>query len=273
MNTSNLLLVGLVLFLPCCSGGGDEPTAFPAAITTQNALAVVDVVFGGTADAYEAASLISDSLDAFDGNVGTISCEGGGTASAATAGESVTFSFDQCFEDGTRTNGTMTAVLVAASATELTFAITIHDMTFQNGAVSASVDGDLTIGVRDLGGDFIWGVGRGRRLTVASGGRWRRIEDYEFADTTNVITGAYTAERSARIVDSDLGVVYFETVEPLRGTHPGNPTEGRILVRGASGSTLIVVAEGARVRIEVDGDGDGTFEHTIATNWAALLDE
>ena len=50
------------------------------------------------------------------------------------------------------------------------------------------------------------------------------------------------------------------------------PSQGAVLITGASGSTLLVTALNAtQVQLQVDANGDGTVDGTTTTTWTALI--
>jgi hypothetical protein len=50
------------------------------------------------------------------------------------------------------------------------------------------------------------------------------------------------------------------------------PSQGQLLITGASGSTLLVTAlNSTQVQLQVDANGDGTVDSTTTATWASLI--
>ena len=68
------------------------------------------------------------------------------------------------------------------------------------------------------------------------------------------------------------GAVTYSTPVPFEALADAYPYVGELLVTGANGATLRLVAlDEANVRIIADYDGDGATDETIDTTWAELV--
>jgi hypothetical protein len=268
-------------------GGGDGLAAGTAAITTQNAQTIARLVVGGSGTAEEVNHLIDDIMSEFDfTQSGTFPCGVGGSVTVSfvanspvgepVAGDSFTITFNACVIDigggPGQINGTLSAVVVRASASALTITFTLGSLTFTVRGETTTANGDMTIEIRDLGGNLFTVIVRGNALNVEAGAESSSLENYRFETTADLFTGEFTSTQSGTLRDSALGgTVTFRTTDPFEGTAPGNPDRGRMRINGADGSVVfLTILDRVNILVEVDEDGDGVFDDTFQTTWAAL---
>ena len=192
------------------------------------------------------------------------------------AGDSFAITFNACVIDIGRGlgqfNGTMSFVVVSASSSALAVTYTFETLTFTVGGETATVNGDMTIDLRDPGGSLLTAIVRGNALTVEAGAESSSLENYRFEETADLFTGEFTSTQSGTLRDSALGgTVTFRTIDPFEGTAPGNPDRGRMRINGADGSVVfLTILDNVNILVEVDQDGDGVFDDTFQTTWSAL---
>jgi len=67
------------------------------------------------------------------------------------------------------------------------------------------------------------------------------------------------------------GSATFETVKPFLSVDGSFPSMGELVIHGANGATIRVVAlDGTFVRLEIDDDGDGVVDARVDATWAEL---
>ena len=79
----------------------------------------------------------------------------------------------------------------------------------------------------------------------------------------------YTLDASGSVDTSELaGAISYATEVTFQGAGDGYPFAGELLITGAGGSTVRLIAlDAINVRIETDTDGDGNVDATEDTTW------
>jgi hypothetical protein len=218
----------------------------------------------------------------------TSPCSVGGTVTLSgdisstqtlTPGDTISFEFAQC-DDGVTVVSGMFELTIAAFAGDLvsgsvslevgTTLVDFH--VTENGVTSASLDGDVTLGLDLTASPSIGITASSSGLDVSNGTAVYTLENYAFSETSDSVTGAYTRTVSGRAWSSAFsGAVDFETSLTLESFDAGFAYTGRIEVSGERGATItIVVLDSTAIRLEVDEDGDGIVDQSIDTTWDAL---
>jgi hypothetical protein len=192
-----------------------------------------------------------------------------------TAGDSISMSFSMCDDgDGQVLDGDMDMVFTGFSGDLnsglylISVSVTLGSLSMDDGGLAAVVDGafDMTTDTRaypvttsTVSGDLLTLQAEGRSLTMKT-----------FSTTTVFDGGAMSFSVTAEgIVASSRfdGEAAYETIVPFTG-NTGNPYEGELLITGADGATITVIAlDEVNVRLIMDYDGDGAEDDSIDLTW------
>jgi hypothetical protein len=141
------------------------------------------------------------------------------------------------------------------------------------------VNGGFTLELSTTDGDTYQAVVHGDYFSVYAQAGLQAfsgtISNFRMERTYTESTGAYSVDNQATIAGSQLGgEVTFDTTVPFTGTDPDDPDAGTLVVTGAEGATLTLVAiDNIDVQILVDLEGDGNTDATILTTWDVLNDD
>ncbi|MGH7163144.1 MAG: hypothetical protein ACREID_06650 [Planctomycetota bacterium] len=285
------VLVALGLALACGGGGGQTELT----ITAQNASTVAAQAVAADAFCEQMSGMVEGFAEVF-ANPGSqvFPCDTGNAATFVddvapqgelSAGDSASVTFNACTIDlgGAllTLNGSLSFTVTAASGAApdpFSYALSVDfgSLTMVAAGVTAVIDGgfvleassdDGTTITTAVSGDFLSAFASNADASFSgtlTGFRWERT-----VDTT---TGDYALSVQATISGSEIGgTVTYVTTVPFLGTAPNHPHDGVLVVTGANGSTLTLIAlDDVNVQFVVDTDGDGTPEATIDTTWDAL---
>lgn len=145
-------------------------------------------------------------------------------------------------------------------------------MVTTNGEVS-SVDGAVTLAL-DTSTTVTSVMMSGDSLTVSDGNDTGTLSNFSttVSQDGSVFPAAFTMDSSATLSNSQFdGEVSYTTPVPFQGFEGEFPFAGELLVTGAEGATILLIAlDNVNVRLEVDLDGDGAVDETVDTTWDEL---
>jgi hypothetical protein len=201
------------------------------------------------------------------------------------AGDNITISYVDCrFPDGVlrgKTIVTIDTYSMTGGLSNATMRVELQDfaVTAPNGD-RAGGNGVFQISFRETpGGLYTFGVEAAqvnKSSVIAGRSSQHVVSNLRSLDTTSSIGGAVvsttTASASLRSSAwSDKSLQLSTDPNWTRREMDQYPSGGRLLIRGANGSQVSVVALNAQqVRIELDADGDGLFESKVTRNWRDL---
>lgn len=141
--------------------------------------------------------------------------------------------------------------------------VTATDTILSNGdsLVSMDMTGNPLIAV---------GIG-GNSMTVTSNAGTDVMTNFDTSQTVDasVQPEPYTLSSFGTVDSSQLtGIISFTTPVTFQGAGAGYPFAGELLITGADGGTIRLIAlDATNVRIETDTNGDGTVDDTEDTTW------
>jgi hypothetical protein len=201
------------------------------------------------------------------------------------AGDSVTLSYVDCKAPEGVLRGkmvvTMDTLSVAAGLVNATMRIESQDFraTAPNGD-SAGGSGLFRISYVEAPSDLytfsLEAAELSKSSVIAGRSSQHTVTSLRSAVTTSRVGGGLvsTVTASASLRSSVWGDKTVQvSSDPNWVTRAGDdyPSSGRILIRGAAGSQIRLVALNAQqVRIELDANGDGQFESSVTRNWVDL---
>jgi len=111
----------------------------------------------------------------------------------------------------------------------------------------------------------------GTSLTTVSSAATEVLTGFSTAQTvdTSVIPEPYTLTTSGDVDSSQLvGTISYATPVTFQGAGDGYPFAGELLITGANGATVRLVAlDAATVRIDTDSNGDEEVDSSEVTTW------
>jgi hypothetical protein len=136
-------------------------------------------------------------------------------------------------------------------------------------------NGDSSVTVDTTGDPLVAMSISGVSLTTVSNAGTEVVSNFQTAQTvdTSVVAGSepYTLASSGTIDSTQLGgVIVYTSPVTFQGAGPGYPFAGEMLITGANGATIRLIAlTETTVRIEIDADGDGVVDvgGTEDTTW------
>ena len=217
-------------------------------------------------------------------------CPGGGmmtltgdiqNALTLSPNDSITIQFESCADGmGGMTNGMFTMQITSfegdlvAGTALFGMTVTVSDFQVTADGVVAVANGSvsMTINTQSVGSMSISITSPS--LSVASGGVTGTLSNFSVSHTIDEVTGTYTYDLSGSLTSSEFeGQVNFSTSVLLQGTGTGYASVGEVVISGADGASIRVIAlDGVLVRLEIHLDDDGVAEDTVDTTWAALTD-
>jgi hypothetical protein len=201
-----------------------------------------------------------------------------------TAGDSITLDSVNCDDgDGQVMDGYLKMTFTAFSGNAdtgvflATVAVTVVDLSMDDGGSMGPVvmDGgfDMVLDTMSLpvttattSGDVLSMDVAGRQLTVVN------FMSYQVADQ-GVFPTAYELSVSGGVRSNRFdGEATSETITPFASSGPDFPYAGEMLVTGAAGSTIRVIAlDALNVRLEMDYNGDGAVDETVDMTWEEAI--
>jgi hypothetical protein len=227
----------------------------------------------------------------------TVNCSGGGTASASLSGtdndldqgDVVTYTLNNCSEDGNVLNGSIVYTFNTLQgdfendSTDWTMVVDFQANSFSasGGNESYTLDGDFTLSASYVQSSGTSTVSiQGSKLTYIENSDTAQLTDFVLAVIeASAIPSNYTVSYDFVYTGSDIdGQVTVETIQDFLGQGENPPESGKAKITGANGSNVVIEATGSgMVKLSIDADGDGDFNDpgdTIITGqWEAIFSE
>ncbi|MHC4972274.1 MAG: hypothetical protein ACYTG3_08075 [Planctomycetota bacterium] len=290
-----MLAAVLCLVVGCGSDG--ETTLAPLAITSANAEMVAQQGVGATDVLMQMSGLVEGYSQVFDNpSPQLVPCDSGQGnlvlndvgAPGLSTGDSASMTFLACVFDADGIPITMNGN-ISFTASDVTgtppgpfsYALVCSFNSYSVNVLGATVivNGGFTLELSTTDGDTYQAVVHGDYFSVYAQAGLQAfsgtISNFRMERTYTESTGAYSVDNQATIAGSQLGgEVTFDTTVPFTGTDPDDPDAGTLVVTGAEGATLTLVAiDNIDVQILVDLEGDGNTDATILTTWDVLNDD
>jgi hypothetical protein len=235
----------------------------------------------------------------------TEACPGGGSMTTTfddrdnnaglSAGDAMTFAFNQCRDDvSTMLNGTLAmgiaSVTQSATATQLSGAFTFQQLVVVDGSYTSSMNGVMNTTYTETSSP----TGTTIRLdaTVTPGGFVAQgstptVNDtftydggfvavaIEFIPISSATVGWSTTTLNGTVLVASLGGRLTLVTDPTTAVHQTStalhPDTGQVLVQGNASRLRLTVMITDSVRSDLDANNDGTYESTKELTWAQLL--
>jgi hypothetical protein len=217
----------------------------------------------------------------------TTACVGGGSVTVSgnvanpatlSPNDTVVMDFDSCVEDGATVHGRFAMTITSFSANPSTgafsFGMNVQLSTFQvataTGTATANGGISMTISVTSTGN--LTTTVMSNSIAISDGSSSHTLSGYSLTQVFDGASGTFTLDLSGTLNSTAFsGAVTFDTVVLLQGTGNGFAYTGQVLITGANGATIRVIAlDSALVRLEVDLNGDGTVDEIIDKSWVEL---
>ena len=197
-----------------------------------------------------------------------------------SAGDVLTASFQQCQETTSLSiNGSLAITLSGTpSATQFSANAVFQNIVAVDAGVTYTIAG--AVALTEVDTDTI----SSSSFTVGSGGLTVAIASTGYSDSIAfdsgmVVASSFLAGTSSLTLNGSIvshalgGRVTIATQQALvQQATDTYPSQGKVLITGASGSTLLVTVLGpTQVHLQVDANGDGTVDGTTPATWASLL--
>ncbi|MEO0998050.1 MAG: hypothetical protein AAFX58_11075, partial [Pseudomonadota bacterium] len=162
----------------------------------------------------------------------TAPCTGGGTVTLSgdlanlttlTAGDTLTFDFDACVQEGDTVDGTVSLTIdafegdLAGGLYNLETSTTYSSLTVQSGDDSASIDGDVSVDIDTRNAPTILSVVSGQSLTLDVNTRSLTLTGFSTTTTLDesMAPVGYTVDSSGSVASTEFdGTVSYESVIP-----------------------------------------------------------
>ena len=200
--------------------------------------------------------------------------------SQLSAGDILTANFQQCQDTPTLSvNGLVTITLTGTpSQMQFTGNAVFANVVAVYGGATYTLNGAVAVSETDT--DTI----SSSSFTVASAGLTVGIASTGYTDSiafdsgmvaaSSFLAGSSSLTLTGSFTSQSLGGrVTISTPSALvQQNGDAYPSQGSVLITGASGSTLLVTALNVtQVQLQVDANGDGTIDNTTTTTWTALI--
>jgi hypothetical protein len=290
-------MLAAVLCLAIGCSESDDETFAPVTITSANAEMIAQQGVGATNVLMQMSGLVEGYSEIFDNpSPQMVPCDSGNgnlvlndvDPPGLSTGDSATLTFNACVLNGDgipiTLNGTLSFVASDVTGTPpgpFSYALTCSFNSFSINMLGATliVNGGFTLELSTDDADTYTAVVHGDYFSVYAQAGLQAfsgtISNFHLERTYTESTGTYSVENTATIAGSQLGgEVSFVTTVPFTGADPDDPDAGTLVVTGADGATLTLMAlNNVDVRILVDVDGDGETDATIDTTWDVLNDD
>jgi hypothetical protein len=217
----------------------------------------------------------------------TSQCEVGGSVTISgdvsgeqtlSSGDNITIEFADCDDGVSVVDGTFSMTItsfsgdLASGMFSLGVSLELTAFAVTEGEETVTANGDVTMALDALSSPVVSMTVSSSSLAVSEGGASHELTDYSSTRTVDTVTGEYSIEASGTVTSSAFdGAASFDVIEPFTGTGAAYPGSGELLIEGAGGATLRVIAlDTTFVRIELDSDGDGTADEIIDSTWDEL---
>lgn len=132
-------------------------------------------------------------------------------------------------------------------------------------------NGDSLVSLDTTGNPMIGMSISGNSMTTVTNAGSESVTNFSTAQTVDasVVPEPYTLTASGTVDSSQLsGFIDYTTPVTFQGTGADYPFAGQLLITGANGGTVRLIAlDATNVRVETDTDGDGTVDDTEDTTW------
>lgn len=200
--------------------------------------------------------------------------------SQLTAGDVLTASFQQCQDTPTLLiSGALSITLTGTpTATQFAANAVLQNVVVVYAGVSYTMAGSVALAEVDTdtlsSSDFTVGTS-GLTVTIASTGYSDSIAfDAGMRVSSSFLAGASSVTMTGSFVAQSIGGRATISTPQALSTQAGAtyPSQGQVLIAGASGSTLLAtVLNATQVQLQVDANGDGTIDGTTVVTWASLI--
>ncbi|MEJ2593230.1 MAG: hypothetical protein P8178_17905 [Candidatus Thiodiazotropha sp.] len=222
----------------------------------------------------------------------TLDCLTSGTVSVSgdvadpntlTAGDSLTFSFNNCNVDGYVTNGGMdlsvsyvTPNFTGIEPFTLDVDVVLHSLSVNDSGSSYSANGDMSllIDVDSVGNESVRLSGSSLATTASTESTLLSNYQYDMNYATNA---DFSVSLQGTVASTKIdGAVSFTTLTNFTGNdnvYGGYPTAGELHITTTADSSqawVIALSDGTNVQIDLDTNGDDTVDSTVMTTWTEL---
>ncbi len=196
-----------------------------------------------------------------------------------TAGDTIVVEFMNCDQGlGEVIDGRLEMTVLVFSGDLLLTGLYLMDMEvqlidFQVTTAIADIvsNGDSTVSTDTTGNPVILMSISGNSLSTVTDTNTEIISNFSNSQTvdTSVQPEPYTLDTSGTVDSTQLGgVIDYITPVTFQGAGDGYPFAGELLVTGADGASVRLVAlDENNVRIDTDTDGDGVVDNSETTTW------
>jgi len=197
-------------------------------------------------------------------------------------GDTFQVSFNGCLSAGATLDGASTLRYLSVTGDPIapvvpwsvSMSMSFRSLTLTEGSDVLTLQGGMTVSVQTPDGLSFTTSLSANELTATEPAGAETLRNFQYDETYNDNTKAYTWSQSGRL-DSTIigGQVRFETdtMTPFTGSGTANPSTGVMVIRGRDNTSVTLrVIDSTNVDLEVDSDGDSVVDVTINTTWAAL---
>jgi len=272
-------------------GSGSGTTGFLTGAVTQTAspgINLIDVMISQFKTIPQRASVnasgsltgvvVSETIACAISGSMTITFDDADNDQQLSTGDSMSFSANDCKEDGMIMSGGVSMNNVSVSGDPLSaphsmqLSIQANNFTVTEGVESIALNGGMTMAESTNDGILFTHSITGSSIQVTEGGVSAGLSNFSIEATEDDNTLAYTLDLNATVSSPELGgSVTIVTDTVFAGIEPNEPSSGQASITGANNSRVTLIAMGAdNVRLEIDEDGNGTAETFVDTTWSAL---
>lgn len=272
-------------------GGGGGATSFLTGAVTQTSstnIDLVDVLISQVKTAAQLASanasasltgvVVSETMPCTSGSI-SITFDDIDNNQELSTGDSMSFTANDCTEDGMVMNGSVSINNVTVSGDPQTplspysmqFGIQANNFTVTEGIESVALNGSMTMSESTSDGILFTHSITGSSIQVTEGGVSASLTNFNIQSTEDTL--AYTLDLNATVSSPEIGgSVTIVTDTIFQGDSLADyPSSGQATITGANNSRVTLIAMGPNnVRLEIDEDGNGTAETFIDTTWDNL---
>jgi hypothetical protein len=133
-------------------------------------------------------------------------------------------------------------------------------------------NGDSLVSIDTTGNPVIFMAISGMSMATVTNTNTDIVTNFDTSQSVDVTAPPepYTLSASGTVDSTQIdGVISYATTSPFMGLGGAYPFQGTMVITGANGGTVTLIAQpdGITVTIETDADGDGTPESTEDTTW------
>ena len=272
-------------------GSGSGTTGFLTGAVTQTAspgINLIDVMISQFKTIPQRASVnasgsltgvvVSETIACAISGSMTITFDDADNDQQLSTGDSMSFSANDCTEDGMIMSGGVSMNNVSVIGDPLSaphsmqLSMQANNFTVTEGVESIALNGGMTMAESTNDGILFTHSITGSSIQVTEGGVSAGLSNFSIEATEDDNTLAYTLDLNATVSSPELGgSVTIVTDTVFAGIEPNEPSSGQASITGANNSRVTLIAMGAdNVRLEIDEDGNGTAETFVDTTWSAL---